>query len=125
MIARGAAAADVRLLIEVPDATLNYDRSIKVPLYARHGVTEVWIVDLENALVRFFRQPSGEVYTDITATETPDRRQSAHCRVCQSICAARWRNAAAAALCAAFIHRCNSPTPSGMRGIVGRQRPSV
>lgn len=65
------AAADVLLLIEVSDTTLAYDRGIKLPLYARHGVAEVWIVDLENNLVRFFRSPAGESYTDITATETP------------------------------------------------------
>jgi Uma2 family endonuclease len=64
-------AADVLLLIEVSDTTLAYDRGVKLPLYAKHGVTEVWIVDLENNLVRFFRQPAGENYTDITASETP------------------------------------------------------
>ena len=64
-------AADVLLLIEVSETTLNYDRGIKVPLYARHSVAEVWIIDLENRLVPFFRHPSGEAYTDITATETP------------------------------------------------------
>jgi Uma2 family endonuclease len=64
-------AADVLLLIEVSETTLGYDRGVKLPLYARHGVPEVWIVDLDNRLVRFFRQPAGESYADITATETP------------------------------------------------------
>lgn len=64
-------AADVLLLIEVADTTLAYDRGIKIPLYARHGVGEVWIIDLDNKLVRFFRQPAGDTYADITATETP------------------------------------------------------
>lgn len=63
-------AGDVLLLIEVADTTSRYDRQIKVPLYARHGVAEVWIVDLDNGLLHFFRQPSGDDYTDITATET-------------------------------------------------------
>jgi Uma2 family endonuclease len=64
-------AADVILLIEVSDSSLHYDRNVKLPLYARHGVSEVWIVDLENGLVRFCRQPQGDTYADITATETP------------------------------------------------------
>lgn len=64
-------AADVLLLIEVSDTSLAYDRRIKVPLYARHGVAEVWIVDLENRLVRIYRRPAGEQYLDITSTETP------------------------------------------------------
>jgi Uma2 family endonuclease len=61
----------VLLLIEVADSSLEYDRQVKVPLYARHGVAEAWIVDLENRQIRFFRRPAGDAYADITATETP------------------------------------------------------
>jgi Uma2 family endonuclease len=35
---------DVLLLIEVSDSTINFDRKTKVPLYARHGIPEVWLV---------------------------------------------------------------------------------
>jgi Uma2 family endonuclease len=66
-------AEDILLLIEVTDTSARYDREIKLPLYARHGVGEVWIVELEARLVRFFRQPDGDAYGDITATETPGR----------------------------------------------------
>lgn len=34
-------ASDVLLLIEVTDSSLQIDRDIKVPLYARHGIPEV------------------------------------------------------------------------------------
>jgi Uma2 family endonuclease len=68
---RHPGAADVVLLIEVSDSSLRYDRGVKLPLYARHGVPEVWIVDLENRLVRFYRRPGGDAYADITASETP------------------------------------------------------
>jgi Uma2 family endonuclease len=64
-------AADVLLLIEVSDTTSRYDREVKIPLYAKHGVTEVWIVDLDHGMVRFYRQPQADGYADITATETP------------------------------------------------------
>lgn len=64
-------AADTLLVIEVAQATAAYDRQVKVPLYAQHGVPEVWIVDLDFSLVRFYRAPHGDRYTDITATETP------------------------------------------------------
>ncbi len=64
-------AGDVLLLIEVADSSVRYDREIKLPLYARHGIAEVWLVDLEAGMLRFFRGPQGERYTDITATETP------------------------------------------------------
>jgi Uma2 family endonuclease len=63
--------ADVLLLIEVSDSTVAYDSGIKLDLYARHGVAEVWIVDLDNNVVRFFRSGNGQAYTDITASETP------------------------------------------------------
>ncbi len=63
--------ADVLLLIEVSDTSLRHDRGIKLPLYVRHGVAEVWIIDLENNLVRFYHPPRGEVYSDITASEAP------------------------------------------------------
>ena len=39
-------ATGVLLLVEVADSSLAYDRGRKLALYARHGVPEVWIVDL-------------------------------------------------------------------------------
>lgn len=64
-------AVDVLLLIEVSENSARYDREVKLPLYARHGVAEVWIVDLDNRALRFFRQPVDGAYSDITASETP------------------------------------------------------
>jgi len=65
------AAADTLLVIEVSDTTLRYDRHTKVPFYARYGVPEVWLADLPNLTVHFFRGLSGERYTDESATNTP------------------------------------------------------
>jgi Uma2 family endonuclease len=64
-------AADALLIIEVADTTAPYDRGVKLPLYAKHGVPEVWIVDLEASLVRFYRQPQGDRYLDESATDRP------------------------------------------------------
>ncbi len=64
-------AADVLLLIEVSDTTARYDRLIKLGLYARHGVREVWIVDLDNRLLRTYRNPQGEIYTEVQETAQP------------------------------------------------------
>ena len=44
---------------------------MKVPLYARHGIPEVWVIDLENALTHFHRRPDGGAYADVSATERP------------------------------------------------------
>jgi Uma2 family endonuclease len=39
--------ADVLLVSEVADTTLAFDRDVKVPIYARFGIPEVWLVDIE------------------------------------------------------------------------------
>lgn len=49
--------AEVLLVIEVADSTLRYDRGVKIPLYARHGIQEVWIVDLQARRIEVFRAP--------------------------------------------------------------------
>ena len=53
---------DILLLIEVSDTTLEYDRQIKLPLYARAGVPEVWIVNLNDERIETHTDPSGGVY---------------------------------------------------------------
>ena len=50
-------AADVLLLVEVADSSLRYDRGVKLPLYARHGVPEVGVVDLAAGAVELHRGP--------------------------------------------------------------------
>jgi Uma2 family endonuclease len=63
--------ADALLLIEVADSSARYDRLIKLPLYARQGVPELWIVDLEANLLRTYREPKGDDYLQSSATATP------------------------------------------------------
>lgn len=56
------AADDILLMIEVADSTLRKDMKLKLPVYARNGVREVWIVDLKNDVIHLFRQPKDRVY---------------------------------------------------------------
>ena len=63
--------AETLLVIEVADSSLRYDREIKLPRYARRGVPEVWIVDLEANLLRMHREPEGEDYLQATSTGAP------------------------------------------------------
>ena len=51
--------ADVLLVIEVADTSLAYDLGTKVPLYARHGIPEVWVIDAATRRTRGFRCPAG------------------------------------------------------------------
>ena len=48
---------DVLLVIEVADSSLAYDLGTKVPLYARHGIPEAWVIDAATRRTRVFRQP--------------------------------------------------------------------
>ena len=64
---------DVLLLVEVSDSSVDYDRSVKVPLYARHGVPEVWLVDLRQGLVEICRNPAPEGYREVRVARRGDR----------------------------------------------------
>jgi Uma2 family endonuclease len=52
----------VHLLIEVSEAHVRYDREVKLPLYAKAGITEVWIVDLPAGVLRRHREPWRDEY---------------------------------------------------------------
>lgn len=49
--------ADIFLIVEVADTSLEYDRTYKLPLYARAGIVEVWLVDLSNSVIETYTQP--------------------------------------------------------------------
>ena len=53
------------LLIEVAEASADYDRQVKVPLYGRHGVGEVWLVDLGAGVIEVYRGPGAEGYGEV------------------------------------------------------------
>ena len=65
-------AADVLLIIEVGETSLRYDREIKVPLYARHGVPEVWVVAVDARSLTRYRDPRAGAYSRI---DRPDTRE--------------------------------------------------
>jgi len=53
---------DVLLLVEVAGSTLDYDRDVKRPLYARAGLPEVWIANLNEREIEVHRTPDDDVY---------------------------------------------------------------
>jgi Uma2 family endonuclease len=57
-------AADVLLLIEVSDSSLSFDQSVKLSLYARYGVAEYWVVDVEGRHVVIYREPGAKGYVN-------------------------------------------------------------
>jgi Uma2 family endonuclease len=56
---------DIFLLIEVADSSLEYDRDVKIPLYASSGISEVWLVDIYEQVIIVYRYPSENGYSDI------------------------------------------------------------
>ena len=54
--------ADVLLLVEVADSSLEYDRGVKLPRYAAAGIPEVWIVNLRARQVEVYDDPVDGVY---------------------------------------------------------------
>jgi Uma2 family endonuclease len=54
-------AQDVLVAIEVSYPSTEYDRGVKLPLYARAGITEAWLVDLiEETIEVYTRLVNGE-----------------------------------------------------------------
>lgn len=64
-------ATDVLLLIEVAESTVAYDRDIKAPLYARAGIPEYWLFDLEQRRIVFHSEPVDGEYRQADAAAAP------------------------------------------------------
>lgn len=56
-------ADDVLLIVEVAASSLRFDRDKKLPLYARHGIPEMWLVDLGGRRLVRYRAPQQGSYT--------------------------------------------------------------
>jgi Uma2 family endonuclease len=55
-------AAEVLLVVEVADTTLAFDLGAKARLYARAGVPEVWVVDVNARAIHVLRDPAEGAY---------------------------------------------------------------
>ncbi|MBP1467038.1 Uma2 family endonuclease [Candidatus Chloroploca sp. M-50] len=54
--------AEIELLIEVSDTSLDYDREQKLPRYAESGIREVWLVDLSHQQIEQYIDPANGSY---------------------------------------------------------------
>ncbi|MBI5876886.1 MAG: Uma2 family endonuclease [Chloroflexi bacterium] len=61
---------DIQVLIEVSDTSLEVDRTIKLPLYARNGIPTVWLINLADDVVEAYTDPIESAY----ATQRVARR---------------------------------------------------
>jgi Uma2 family endonuclease len=58
-------SADVLIAIEVSDTSVEKDRELKLPAYARAAISEVWLVDLLSERVEIHTQPEQGVYREV------------------------------------------------------------
>ena len=62
---RHAGPSDILLLLEVAKASIDIDRDVKLRLYARCGVHEYWILDLNEDVLTCYDEPAGDEYERI------------------------------------------------------------
>ncbi|MBY0304326.1 MAG: Uma2 family endonuclease [Sphingomonas sp.] len=67
----------VRLIVEVSDTTLAYDTEIKRALYARNGVPEYWVANVEAKVIRQMWAPEGEAYAQACEVAFGERIEAA------------------------------------------------
>jgi len=67
---------DVLLVIEVSDSTLEYDRKVKMPLYAGAGIPEAWLVNLPEERIEVYSDPAGGEYQTVRSYARGRRLQS-------------------------------------------------
>jgi Uma2 family endonuclease len=57
--------SDVLVVIEVCDSTIAFDREVKLPTYARSGIAEVWLVDLNKERIEIHSNPLNGIYQEV------------------------------------------------------------
>ena len=58
--------ADVLLIIEIADSSLEYDRQVKAHIYGRNNVPETWVKNLPEDCIERFTQPGPDGYAQHT-----------------------------------------------------------
>ena len=61
---KGVEPDDALLVVEVMDSSVAYDRRVKLPIYARAGVPEVWLVNVNRNTVEMWRDPVPDGYRE-------------------------------------------------------------
>ena len=65
--------ADVLLLIEVAGSSLRFNQTVKLPLYARAGIPELWIIDLKRRALDAYSKPAGDSYGETRTHQTGEQ----------------------------------------------------
>jgi Uma2 family endonuclease len=57
--------ADILLIVEVAQSSIDYDREFKSHVYARSGVHEYWLADLNENVLTCYSSPEGGTYQHV------------------------------------------------------------
>jgi Uma2 family endonuclease len=63
---------DILLIIEVADSSIDYDRTVKMPLYAEFGIPEAWIIDVNEKTLTRYTNPSARGYKSTESLDAND-----------------------------------------------------
>lgn len=77
LMGRVAEAKDVYLVMEVSDTTLQHDRAIKAPLYAKNGIPYYWIFNLKENCLIIYSDPQDGRYQQHEVIIATDQRKVA------------------------------------------------
>lgn len=55
-------SSDVPLIVEVAETSAEFDRTVKLPLYAKGGIPDVWLVNVAQDQIEVFRDPHPDGY---------------------------------------------------------------
>ncbi len=64
--------ADVLLVVEVADSSLQYDRTVKLPHYAKAGIPEAWLVRLGDSSIEVHSNPAATGYQEMRTLHAGD-----------------------------------------------------
>ena len=64
---------EIYLAVEVSHTTVRYDREVKVPLYGKAGVAEMWLLDLNVNALEVYRTPSANGYDSMRRLKAGDQ----------------------------------------------------
>lgn len=64
-ITKNPGVADILLIIEVAQSSLEYDTTAKLGLYAILGIPEYWVADLQNQRLLVHSEPTGDSYASV------------------------------------------------------------
>jgi Uma2 family endonuclease len=57
--------ADVYLVVEVADSSLRTDLGLKARIYARAGIREYWVVDVQGRRIVAHRGAAGDIWSEV------------------------------------------------------------